>query len=45
MWQRVIGVDLTGAFLCIRQVLREVKAGPGRVVNVASTAGLTGYPY
>jgi NAD(P)-dependent dehydrogenase (short-subunit alcohol dehydrogenase family) len=46
MWQRVIGVDLTGAFLCTRQVLRDmVKAGQGRVVNVASTAGLTGYPY
>jgi 3-hydroxybutyrate dehydrogenase len=46
MWQRVIGVDLTGAFLCTRQVLRDmVKAGQDRVVNVASTAGLTGYPY
>ena len=46
MWQRVIGVDLTGAFLCCRQVLRDmVKAGQGRIVNVASTAGLTGYPY
>jgi NAD(P)-dependent dehydrogenase (short-subunit alcohol dehydrogenase family) len=46
MWQRVIGVDLTGAFLCTRQVLRDmVNAGQGRVVNVASTAGLTGYPY
>lgn len=46
MWQRVIGIDLTGAFLCCRQVLQNmVKAGHGRIVNVASTAGLTGYPY
>jgi NAD(P)-dependent dehydrogenase (short-subunit alcohol dehydrogenase family) len=46
MWQKVIGVDLTGAFLCSRQVMRDmVKAGEGRIVNVASTAGLTGYPY
>lgn len=46
MWQRVIGIDLTGAFLCARQVLPAmVKVGQGRIVNVASTAGLTGYPY
>ncbi len=45
-WQRVMDVDLTGPFLCIRQVLGPmIKAGAGRVVNVASTAGHTGYPY
>lgn len=46
MWQKVIDIDLTGAFLCTRQVLPAmVTAGQGRIVNVASTAGLTGYPY
>jgi len=46
LWQEVIGVDLTGAYLCIRQSLRGmVKSGFGRIVNIASTAGLTGYPY
>ena len=45
-WQRLIDVDLTGPYLCIRQVLGSmVKAGRGRVINVASTAGHTGYPY
>ena len=45
-WQRLIDVDLTGPYLCIRQVLGPmVKAGRGRIVNVASTAGHTGYPY
>ena len=46
LWQEVIGVDLTGAYLCIRQSLGNmVKSDFGRIVNVASTAGLTGYPY
>ncbi len=45
-WQEVMAVDLTGAFLCIRQVLPGMAAGGfGRIVNVASTAGLTGFPY
>lgn len=46
MWQKVMGVDLTGVFLCTRQVLRGMtQSGWGRVVNVASTAGLKGYGY
>jgi NAD(P)-dependent dehydrogenase (short-subunit alcohol dehydrogenase family) len=46
MWQGVIDVDLTGAFLCMREVTRDMARGDyGRIVNVASTAGLTGYPY
>jgi NAD(P)-dependent dehydrogenase (short-subunit alcohol dehydrogenase family) len=45
-WQKVIDVDLTGAFLCTREVVRAMTRGDyGRIVNVASTAGLTGYPY
>ncbi len=45
-WQEVLAVDLTGAFLCIRQVLPGMAAGGfGRIVNIASTAGLTGFPY
>lgn len=46
LWQRIMDVDLTGAFLCARQVVPDMlEAKFGRVVNVASTAGLTGYPY
>jgi 3-hydroxybutyrate dehydrogenase len=45
-WQRMLDVNLTGAFLCIREVLPAMtKADYGRIVNIASTAGLTGYAY
>ena len=45
-WNKILGVDLTGAFLCIRKVLPAMtKAGHGRIVNISSTAGLKGYPY
>jgi 3-hydroxybutyrate dehydrogenase len=44
LWQRMLAVNLTGAYLCIRQVLPAMlAASDGRVVNVASTAGLRGY--
>jgi 3-hydroxybutyrate dehydrogenase len=46
MWERIIATNLTGTFLCTREVLREMTAaGWGRIVNVASTAGLGGAPY
>lgn len=42
-WEQLLRVNLTGAFLCIQQVLPPmVAAGAGRIVNVASTAGVTG---
>ncbi|MDP6572217.1 MAG: SDR family NAD(P)-dependent oxidoreductase [Rhodospirillales bacterium] len=42
----MIEVNLVGAFLCCRAVLPGmVEAGEGRIVCVASTAGLKGYPY
>lgn len=45
-WDRMIAVNLTGTFLCTQQVLPAMlKAGAGRVVNVASTAGLKGYSH
>lgn len=46
MWQTMLGVNLTGTFLCSREVLPAMLAqGFGRIINVASTAALTGYPY
>ena len=46
MWRRIIDVDLTGAYLCIGETLAgAVGEGWGRIVNVASTAGLRGYKY
>jgi NAD(P)-dependent dehydrogenase (short-subunit alcohol dehydrogenase family) len=47
-WQRMIGVNLTGAFLTVQAVLGDVTR-PGavtpRIVLIASTAGLKGYAY
>jgi NAD(P)-dependent dehydrogenase (short-subunit alcohol dehydrogenase family) len=47
LWTRVIAVDLTGVFLVTRAVLGDLKQrGAGaRVINIASTAGLSGYAY
>lgn len=47
MWQHVMDVDLTGVFRVTQAVLGDIKAEGrmGRIVNVASTAGLTGYAY
>jgi 3-oxoacyl-[acyl-carrier protein] reductase len=40
-WQRTLAVNLTGVFLCGQTAAREmVKAGRGRILNVASVAGL-----
>lgn len=45
-WQDIINVDLTGAFLCAKEVVKPMTAaGFGRIVNVASTAGLSGIAY
>jgi 3-oxoacyl-[acyl-carrier protein] reductase len=42
-WQRVIGVNLTGAFFCSREAVKlMLKAGSGAVINISSTAALTG---
>jgi NAD(P)-dependent dehydrogenase (short-subunit alcohol dehydrogenase family) len=44
LWERMLAVNLTGAFLCTQQVLAGMlRAGEGRIVNIASTSGLKGY--
>lgn len=44
-WRRVVDIDLTGVFLCTKAVLPQmIKAGYGRIVNVASIAGKEGNP-
>jgi NAD(P)-dependent dehydrogenase (short-subunit alcohol dehydrogenase family) len=46
LWQRMLAVNLTGAYHCCREVVPDmVKAGYGRIVMIASIAGLQGYPY
>jgi NAD(P)-dependent dehydrogenase (short-subunit alcohol dehydrogenase family) len=45
LWAETIGANLTGSFHCIRAALPAMlEARAGRIVNVASTAGLVGYP-
>ncbi|MBP1207892.1 NAD(P)-dependent dehydrogenase (short-subunit alcohol dehydrogenase family) [Duganella sp. 1411] len=46
LWQRMLDVNLTGTFHCAQAALPAMlEAKWGRIVNVASTAGLTGYRY
>ncbi|MCY4191804.1 MAG: SDR family NAD(P)-dependent oxidoreductase [Rhodospirillaceae bacterium] len=45
-FQHMVDVNLLSTFLCIRQVMPAMtEAGYGRIINVASTAGLVGYRY
>lgn len=45
-WNEMLGVNLNGTYYCLQAALPEmIKNNFGRIVNVASTAGLTGYPY
>ncbi|MBA3892940.1 MAG: SDR family NAD(P)-dependent oxidoreductase [Gemmatimonadales bacterium] len=45
-WNRLLAVNATGAFLCTRAFLPDMlERRWGRVVNVASTAGLSGGKY
>ena len=44
-WERVLRINLTSQFLCCRAVAPlMVKAGYGRIVNIASVAGKEGNP-
>lgn len=45
-WQQMLDVNLTGAFHCTQAALPQMlEAGWGRIINIASTAGLKGYKY
>jgi NAD(P)-dependent dehydrogenase (short-subunit alcohol dehydrogenase family) len=45
-WRSIINTNLDGTFHCTRRVYPDMRAaGWGRIVNVASTAGLKGYGY
>ena len=44
-WERVLRINLSGPFLCCRAVAPHmVRAGYGRIVNIASVAGKEGNP-
>lgn len=46
LWTRMVALNLTGAFLTAREAINRLREKEwGRVVFIASTAGLKGYPY
>ena len=43
LWTKVIAIDLTGTFFGCKRALEEmVPAGRGRIINIASVAGISG---
>lgn len=43
MWERIISVNLTGVFRCLKYEINQMLAqGGGAIVNIASIAGLVG---
>ena len=46
MWERIMATNVTGTFLCSREAAEDmIVAKSGRIVNVASIAGLGGAAY
>ncbi len=46
LWNQMLAVNLTGTMLCTQAAVPDMlEAKWGRVINIASTAGLTGYAY
>jgi NAD(P)-dependent dehydrogenase (short-subunit alcohol dehydrogenase family) len=46
LWNRLLAVNLTGTYLCAREAVPDMlQAGFGRIVNIASIAGLRGAAY
>ncbi len=46
LWRRMMAVNLDGTFHCTQAALAGMlAAGWGRIINIASTAGMTGYGY
>ncbi len=45
-WHRIIDINLTGVWLCMKYELQQMLTqGGGAIVNTASVAGLVGLPY
>ena len=46
LWERMLAVNLTGTYYCMRAVLPGMfERRRGRVINIASVAGRTGFAY
>lgn len=45
-WNRVLAINLTGAMLCAKTVLKSMIARrSGNIINISSEAGISGVPY
>jgi NAD(P)-dependent dehydrogenase (short-subunit alcohol dehydrogenase family) len=45
-WNRVLAIDLTGVWFCMRHQIRQMlQNGGGAIVNCASVAGVAGAPF
>ena len=44
-WDRIVEINLRGTFLCCKHIGKSmIHCGGGSIVNIASTAGITGVP-
>ena len=43
-WNRMIGTNLTGVFLCVKHVVPHLRKAGGAIVNIASTRALQATP-
>ena len=43
-WDRVLGVNLKGAFLCCKAVYPHMRSGGGKIINIASASVMSGSP-
>ena len=43
-WDRVLGVNLKGAFLCAKAVFPHMRGRGGKIVNIASASAMSGSP-
>jgi NAD(P)-dependent dehydrogenase (short-subunit alcohol dehydrogenase family) len=44
IWDRIVNINLKGTYFCSRAALSALMSSHGAIVNVASEAGLNGYP-
>jgi meso-butanediol dehydrogenase/(S,S)-butanediol dehydrogenase/diacetyl reductase len=45
VWNRILGINLTGTFLTCREAIPHLLETGGAIVNIASTAALAGHPW
>ncbi len=44
-WQKIVDINLKGTYLCSKRIGKEmIKNNFGRIVNISSIVGLTGFP-